>query len=434
MKIAIFDQKNSTNETWNTINKLNLQDRFILYKFTKYDDIKTIYERNQDKIEGILFTGSVSYNYFLGQAGLLKIPVMFVENSFENHYLFIISHLMNHPDIPLNEIYIDTFDDNRFISAISDAIPASLMPQIRKDYDCFSPTLIDELYEHILKLWKENKIKIAYVGYNPLYYKLIDEGIPCQYIKLPEETILTGIKNIISQVDLNNMYNNNTVVVLIDFMYKEKSELNINEIEYRQATLFKVLVDYKKTFDNDAEINIIQNLTSFEMSFNKKYLLKAGNDTYSLLDFIEKKYSYDYIIGIGMGNDIIECRNRAIKAINFASNFGDRCSFLIKNAIVKGPINSTSCLEIPLSAYEKNKQISKIIDVSNSNFTRIMALFEKYKEDITSNTVAQYLNITERSANRIISNLVEKEIIKEQIKGNSNFGKGRPTKYYRINI
>lgn len=433
MKIAIFTQVNSPHDIWAVIKNNNLEDKFLYYEYGEYEDINKIYEKNKSVFDGILFSGPVGYNYFINQDYIIKIPVMFIENNFERLYLSLINHLIKYPDIQLNEIYIDNFDDYRFINALSKIVPKELMPQFpRSDIDYNSPTLYEDLYNYIIKLWKDGKIKMAYVAFADVYKRLKDTDLPCYDIILSEKIMLKAVKNIINQVSLNYYLYNNTVVALVDYMYKDRDDLSINDIEYRQATLNKILVDYKKYFSNYGDINIISNLTNFEISFNRKYLGENEDASFLLLDYINKKFEFDFIVGIGTGNDIVECRNRALKAVNFAKNYGDRCGFIIENGYVSGPINSEFKLDFPLSLYYDNIKTAKSLDVSNFNYTRIMVLFNKLKENITSITVSKYLNITQRSVNRIIKKLLSNNIIEDQDSINKTMSKGRPTKYYKL--
>ena len=70
--------------------------------------------------------------------------------------------------------------------------------------------------------------------------------------------------------------------------------------------------------------------------------------------------------------------------------------------------------------------------INESNLLKIVGLFQMDKDTImTAASLSQWLNITSRSCNRILQQLLDSNLI-EEIESQKQEGKGRPTRQYRF--
>ena len=65
------------------------------------------------------------------------------------------------------------------------------------------------------------------------------------------------------------------------------------------------------------------------------------------------------------------------------------------------------------------------------NYIRLLVLFHREEEAITSEKVAEFLNITARSANRILASLLADGVLEELPRLDAQ-GPGRPTRRYTL--
>lgn len=430
MKIAFFERKNPYLSLGPILSAPEYRDIFDYRLYSSYPDIIEQYEASKDAWDGILFSGAVGYKYFRKHTQQVPIPVMHLLTNFEVYYMALLGHLASSP-IPLNQVYIDTQNDFDFIKPLRAILPPDKMPHIFFDYDDFRDDIQEYLYSKIKKLWDDGQVKMAYVSMPVTYALLQKAGIPCKRIEFNREEIVNGLEAIRRQAALNIESTNNTVVLMIDFLVKKKHEFTLDEAEYRRATMYKALVDFKKEYLQGLEVNIHQEFSRLELSFSRKELDIFDRNRFPLTNFITKNYGMDFVMGAGIGNNITECILRAEHALEFARDFGGKSCFAIKKRMVSGPINRPECLEFSLDDYEQNEEKAKLADTTVFNFTRCEALIARYEKDITAPQIARCLNITERSANRIITKLVENGLLENQDTKNYNTGKGRPTKRYK---
>ncbi|MBQ7795634.1 MAG: hypothetical protein IJ374_03625, partial [Lachnospiraceae bacterium] len=70
--------------------------------------------------------------------------------------------------------------------------------------------------------------------------------------------------------------------------------------------------------------------------------------------------------------------------------------------------------------------------LNESNLLTIVGLFQMDTETLmTAASLSQWLNITSRSCNRILQQLLDSNLI-EEIESQKQEGKGRPTRQYRF--
>lgn len=430
MKIALFDRKNPYFCLDQVLSMPEYRDIFDYRLYSSYDNIIEQYEESKDAWDGILFTGPVGYGYFMEHTEKVTIPVMHLTVNFEGYYMVLLDHLAN-SSIPLNQVYMDTQNDMRFIRPLRKFLLPDKMPQILVGYDDFRDDLPEFIGKEIKKLWDAGKIKMAYVSMHETYEQVVEAGIPCNLIKFDRDPIIKGLDGIKRQAALSVENGSSTVCLVIDFLFKKKHELSMDEIEYRRATMFKILVDFKKEYLQGIDATVQEGTSRFVLIISRKDMDVFDRIRFPLNDYIAQSYQMDFAIGGGVGNSMMECLMHAEQALEFSRDFGSKCIFVAVKNLVIGPLNRSECLEIPMDACEKNIERAKLVDATPFNFTRCEAMIERYEKNITSVQVAKCLNITERSANRIISKLVEYGVLEHQDTKNYNVGKGRPTKRYR---
>lgn len=430
MKIALFDRKNPYLSLEPILAAPEYRDLFDYRLYSSYPNIIEQYEASGDAWDGILFSSAVGYKYFRKHTRQVPVPVLHLLTNFEVYYMALLSHLASSP-IPLNQVYIDTQNDYDFIKPLRAILPPDKMPHIFFDYDDFRDDIQEHMFDKIKKLWDDGQVKMAYVSMPITYQLLCEAGIPCKRIEFNYREIINGLEAIRRQATLNLESSNNTVVFMIDFLVKKNHEFTMDEAEYRRATMYKALVDFKKAYLQGFGVTIHQELSRLELSFSRKELDLFDRTRFPLTEFITQHYGMDFVMGAGIGDNITECTLRAEHALEFARDFGSRSCFAIKQRMVSGPINCPECLEFTLDAYEQNGEKAKLADTTVLNFTRCEALIARYERDITAAQIARCLNITERSANRIITKLVENGLLEHQDTKNYNTGKGRPTKRYK---
>ena len=136
-------------------------------------------------------------------------------------------------------------------------------------------------------------------------------------------------------------------------------------------------------------------------------------------------------MGWGIGNTSIHASKNEIKANKLSSREGGNCVFIIDEDREIGPIYKE---EIGLSKEDNYlvDEISKELPLSKINIGKILAVInETNSNEVSAETLAQYMGITIRSANRILNNLLTHNFATTlEVKDDTK--RGRPKKIYKI--
>jgi hypothetical protein len=150
---------------------------------------------------------------------------------------------------------------------------------------------------------------------------------------------------------------------------------------------------------------------------------------------ITEQNSINVCIGLGYGYSANEAEKNSRNALMYAINSKKNCCYVImEDGKVRGPLQSGRIIEFYSRPQDSNISfLAEKTNLSAMKINRIFGVMESYgKNTITANEVAETLNITNRSARRIL-NSFEQAGIAKIIGEEQPIGRGRPRKIYGIN-
>lgn len=152
----------------------------------------------------------------------------------------------------------------------------------------------------------------------------------------------------------------------------------------------------------------------------------------SLRDSLQVKAS----AGLGLGELAINAENRARVALQYARKSGGNCVFAsVDENTVLGPMEKMSALQYQWRHEDGVlRELREHTHLSATTLSRIRALVAKLgKPTITANELATGLEMTSRSARRVLVELQESRLA-EVVGEDQSSPRGRPSKVYRILI
>lgn len=135
--------------------------------------------------------------------------------------------------------------------------------------------------------------------------------------------------------------------------------------------------------------------------------------------------------GVGLGPDPISARERGMRALSHARSFGAGSAFGWSQEELTGPLLDPKCVTLDGGLLALSGDIAKRLNISPMNYIRLLILFHREEGAITSDKVAEFLNITPRSANRILAALLAGGVL-EELPRLDGQGPGRPTRRYTL--
>ena len=292
----------------------------------------------------------------------------------------------------------------------------------------------DYTYEKILQrpveLYRQGKIDFLITRCTNNLDAIRKAGIPFQHILPTEEMVADAIRSAIDKQKLSLGVNARQMVVLVQPVFSENS--SGVELEYDRVTLHKALVDFRR--DSSFDFHILPGEYRFELTpqnLSEKQRMLLSKE---LISYLANRTRLKFRVGAGIGGKTDSARYCAETALHEAVKFGKNDGFLMddsENSMLTGPLSSPTTLSYSYSNY-KAQVFSRQNNIDERNLLRIIGLFEMdNKSIITSKSLADWLNITVRSCNRILSQLLDSGLIEELPVLKSN-ERGRPIRQYHF--
>lgn len=408
-------------------------DRIISIPFTyaNVEETAEIIRDRENLVDVWLFSGQAPYAIaneaplrlkgFFPQLNGSSLTKVLLDISYKDHKK--LDHL-SFDTIPANEIY-ETFSE---LHLPVDGL--QLFP-----YAGYKPT--DELTSFHYNLYKNDRVKACVTCIHSVYEELKSLRVPVYRI--------TPTKMIIRQMIIQACQQNETVhfkksqiAVLIIQINEMNKLIGENTISYKghrsNLKLQEFVIDFTEAMSGsfvllgNGKFMIFSTRGSFE-KYNKYH-------TTSFLDKITVMTESTANIGIGYGTTSLGAEQNAYLALNHARNQGGNSTILVdEDRSIEGPLQKSN--SITYSYRTDNKEINNYLTkagVNISTFNKIQYVQNNLGHNsISAANIAEWLNMTQRNARRILTNL-EKQSLAEVVGEETPTTRGRPRKIYRVGI
>lgn len=286
------------------------------------------------------------------------------------------------------------------------------------------------------------------------------------YVNHHTEGVLTGIQGVSKQLDEKEIPNeyvlptNGDIIVsleraLLATKHRQKSELQIvfglihvdnleqlkrqitsdQKYQHIQLDIQRTILDFIDELDGylnslgDNEYMFVTTRGTFER-------VTQGYKYFPLIANIRKQHNVNISVGVGFGVTANEAGTHARMALLQAIEQGGKKCFIVReDRSVIGPVENSIPHTYPLNITDK-EVLAKTINSSISPFQlgRVISILNrKNKDTFTANELASSLGITTRSANRMLTEWLDNQIV--EIVGMERLhSRGRPRQVYRLLI
>ena len=274
-------------------------------------------------------------------------------------------------------------------------------------------------------LYKENKTDVMITGFTDVYNELKKKGYPVYRLEPTIPLIKVCYKHLKSKYALSMAQYSQIAVEILSLSDK-------NDIEYYYSNMIK------KADMDKCIINYVRSIQGSIFPFGRnEYIIFANKgaiydeENYNKLSVLAKdakNIGFSISIGLGVGTTAYQAETNARKALTKSIDSKNSKIFMVDedNTLI-GPLGEEKELNYSLVVSdEKLMVISEKTGLSCESIVKIMALSETRKSNIyDSKELADLLDLSERSARRILQKIVSADYGKIIAKETSN-GKGRP--------
>ncbi|WP_055668915.1 hypothetical protein [Desnuesiella massiliensis] len=435
INIAVLGPKDLVSKTIEegmNFQDLNLKD----YGYGNESQTLMLAEKAQEHENILLFTGPIPY-YMARNSDLIKIPMIYVSYSGTAFYKVLFSYL--------EQIKWDNTKTIRFsIDTIHEALVEEMLEELGiydykiyvKEYEDYITT--EEIIEYHNKLYNEGKTDVAITCLTSAYDKLIGMNIPTYRITPTVNCIREALR--LAKTEAKNVKSMKGQLCIGILKISNWNEMNTYvPSEYTQQrlrlNLMEMFIDFcekikasMKIVNEDEYIFYATRGAIEDITENYKYMpiIKEVNDS----------LPFKISIGLGFGYTANQAEQNSQEAIKYCGTFNKNCCYVVmEDGMVMGPLERGKNIEFySRSEDEALLKLAEKSKVSVGTLNKIVGLTKALNKDvITANDIADTMNITLRSARRILSALEEADIAKV-VGEEQPAGRGRPRQIFKILI
>lgn len=423
--VAIVSPSRSLEPISKVIAEHDFGCEFHKYIYNELSDIDWIYADCRESCDVIFFSGELGYHYIKNRFPDIQIPCAFTAYGPKDILSILLNFTLEHPDIPLNRVFVDFLTPLNQFMDMHRYIKSEYMPYFFEDdtYD----------YAHITRrtrqLWDEGKIDMVISRSINNLPRLEEVDIPYLAVFPSEEMIRESIETALNDLRLNRIEPEEHLIALVRLLFE--ADCPQDEREYRTATLYKLLVDFRR--EREDSFSITMGLNQFELHALRPAQSVTPRSVRGLVLLLQRQLDFPFRVGMGLHADEDRCRYYAERALLESVRHGANDGFFLSgdNEVLTGPLSSAA---LPTYHYGSQKvaALGHRSGISEANLLKLVGLFRADQNALlTAASISKLLNITPRSASRILLKLSALGLIcsaSETPQGR----KGRPSHRYRF--
>lgn len=427
MKIAIIGAPDSVKKVYSILSSAYSEINFVTRSTEKIDDMINFIQDIEENVDGFYLTGIGIYSASNEKTNIKK-PVVYTKRGItgivksfwdfqkDNCGTSILKNM---------KIGIDVVDEKDFLETLEE-FNIKIKSYYLQKYD-YQKTEAEYLEEYLKKI-KSGEINCVFTAFGYIYSALKEKNIPVYRVQATNSEIKKEFKNLLDRIKMSKAENSKISVEIIKIL---KSERISNNILSDKLQFEKELLAYSQMVDGN-----IQTLGNDEyLILSNKGLLNAPENINTILSIIKNYSSKGLIIsiGIGEGNTMFLSEKNARIALKISMGNGNNSIFFSDGSEVKGPLMEKREILYKNFSDKRILEISKNTGVSTLYLEKIKSIIKKQdKNSFTSAELAEFLNISERSTNRIIKKIIEAGYASVEFE--NSFGAGRPRRKTQFNF
>lgn len=427
MKIGIVGVSDSVKKIYKLLSQKYKEVEFVL---AEEERIENMLERIQDistDVDGIYLTGiGVYYSLINSRTIDVKKPVCYVKRGsiglIKSFWDFQKDKTYNIKDNL--KIGIDVVSEKIFLEVIKE-FEIDIKDYYYQKYD--SDKTEEEYLENYLKKYKKGEINCVFTAFGYIYNFLVKNSIPAYRIQATDMEIEDEFISLLNNVKYLEDKSNKIGVKILKVFSGEK-KLYKNNLK-NKLEVEKELLEYSKEVEGNLQVcdeNEYMIISNIELLKSRENL----NKIFKLKEMLKNKDG-KLAVGIGEGNTLFQAERNARKALKLSFSKNEEI-FLFDGESVRGPLLAQNELEYKNISDEKIEKISNEIGVSSLYLEKIKSIMKRQNKDsFTSEEISGILNITQRSVNRILKKIIEKNYA-ENIRTENSLTAGRPKRIIKF--
>lgn len=431
IRIGVFGAKDSLESIEIVAQEYIQVADFLYYPYDQKEDTPDLVRQNIHNFDVALFSGRVPYNIVISTMSLEK-PCVYVPHNGSSIYRTLWD--IKEAGFSLEYLSFDTINEHEIREILKELTLSDHNVHVYEyDGDIDYARLADEHVKH----WDQNHNYVAVTCLLKTAEILKSKGIPVFRVALTKSLVRQVIESALSKATNSQLKANQLAIIIVDIDHFKK-HIKRSQSEYELQRL--------KLRFNEKLLNFAEEIQGALFTFGSdEYLIfttggaleEKNHDFYRnrFFEMLENELDIQISMGIGYGRSAYEAENNGRIALHHAKESGGNCAYSVdQNKIISGPLNSLT--ELSYHSNTSDTKINQLAAQSNlnaKNISKLISMIEKIGNTVSSKEIAYYLNLTERSARRILT-ILSSSGLAEQIGEANETSKGRPRALYKLHL
>lgn len=396
--------------------------------YSSMEHLYYIYRENMDRFDAFLFGGSFPHKIIYEKFGEISRPYAFFNVTDRDYYLLIARLAVQRPGLNFERVYIDEPDVPVDFEQIFQrpGVPQHSSMNFAKGtpgIEMYQPIL-----DHYHKLWDSGTVDLIVTRLSSMDKYLTAHGICHELLFTSPESMLETFHGLILRLNSTNFDNSSSCVALIRPAVKK-----VEESQKKQ--LWKNLQYYNKQLGNPFLLHEKEEEIELTGNTSKLKALSRQFTVCPVSAYLKERINLPVYVGWGCSNDIVDAYRKAQRALKEAKQNSMPAAYIINvDDVIIGPLSSIRRITYDDAPDEKTQELSERLSLSPLYISKIRSVLkQKGDKTLSAEELSFFLNITTRSASRILNKLVDGGAAVVEYNRQINL-RGRPAKIYRINL
>lgn len=286
-----------------------------------------------------------------------------------------------------------------------------------------------------IRLFDEGKTDFGITCLTSAYGELQNRGIPSFRI-VPTMSSIRDALNLANLEARNLIFKEAQLCVGVMRILNRREMRNYSSSEYEQKRMNLLVTELFINFSEGIKASMKTEGDDEYIFYATRGAIENVSNNYScmpLIQDIEEHTSYKVCIGLGYGYSGNEAEKNSWEALKHAIGFKENTCFVVfEDGKIRGPLEAGRTMEYyPGSQQSGMVDLAQKSNVSIMTLNKVVSIFQSGKEIVTANDISDSLNITLRSARRILNSL-EKSGIVVMAGEEQPATRGRPRQIYKL--
>lgn len=400
-------------------------------------ELTNLYLEHAAKFDGFLFSGQLPYDYISKNVQDIRVPCRYLELADRDIYLLVARLYAQNPQINFNRVIFDA-DPLKIMGAderpfFEDVFPPRKGPRIHSIFDnSFYDQNLNMMYEVVMKkyreYWNKGDVDLVVTRLTNLAGQLEWEGIPYMLLQPSPATIMDCFRGLLNDIKEARLEHALTACCVIQIAHE-------NATEDERKTLNRILEQFNS--EQNMVFVLRQENQLFDAVTSNATARKLTSDytTCLLTSYLYEALPFSTFIGWGIGYDIVTAHQNALRAIRESKADPHRYTYMVNESDeMIGPLCGDRTISYQLKPNARTSRIAKELGISAINLEKMISLQKNRRmTEFSASDLVFYLDITPRSATRILRKLTEYGVATQVNSLNLN-GRGRPAAIYEIDF